>query len=83
MFVLLYKLIPLKPLVYRDFGSWLFGRIVERNRFTSAFLQNFEVMDINKLNLKVLTFTVYLLVVTPVVASLHGIKRENTMEGSQ
>jgi len=82
MFVLLYKLIPLKPLGYRDFGSWLFERIVERNRFTPAFLQNFEVMVVNKLNLKVLNFTVYLLVVTPVVASLHLIQREITMEGT-
>jgi len=37
MFVLLYKLIPLKPLGYRDFGNWLFGIIVARNQLYAGF----------------------------------------------
>jgi len=45
MFVLLYKLIPLLPLEYRDFAYWLFLKNRSDKSFFLILLpQNFEVL---------------------------------------
>ncbi len=44
MFVLLYKLIPLIPLDYRDFAYWLFSKNRLDKSFFCSSSKNFEVL---------------------------------------